>query len=309
LVTTGGTSYFDESFIGGFLKLGGGIGANGIGVHPYGIQNLSGDFMDQLVALRSSIGQYLSPAPPVWDTEWGFSSTDYSSPVGNGADPTARFVQATQVPERILTSCAAGSPIYIYYDLRDDGTDPTNREHNFGLIANDYSEKPALVAVQALAAVARNRTYAGLIHTAPSSLVAMRFDGATDQVYAVWASVPKSNVTITFPTTATATDLFGSPLMPQHLNGRLAMTVEEGAGPVYITIPSIQPAAPAPVSGSTTNAGSSSISSTSASSSDSSGSSGAGGGGGAPSLWFYGALSMLTSTRAFIRRQRGARRA
>jgi hypothetical protein len=237
LVTTGGTSCFDENFISSFLSLGGGSGADAIGVHPYDIQNPPVNFMDKLVSLKNIVSQYLSPAPPIWDTEGGFTSTDYSTPAGNGADPTARFIQSAKAAERILTSCAAGSPIYIYYDLRDDGTDPTNREDNFGLIANDYSDKPALWAVQTLASVARNRTFKGFVQPVPSSLVAMRFDGPTDQVYALWSFAPDSEVTVTFPTNATVIDLYGSPLTPLQLIGRLAIKVQEGAGPVYIRIP------------------------------------------------------------------------
>jgi hypothetical protein len=188
--------------------------------------------------LQSVISQYLSPAPPVWDTEAGFSSTDYSTPAGNGADPTALFIQSTKVPERLLMSCAAGLPIYIYYDLQDDGPDPTNRFQNFGLIASDYSSKPALVAVQTLASVARNRTYAGLIPTVPSGLVAMQFDGPTDRVYVVWAFIPNNEAMVTLPTTATVTDLYGTPLKLQISSGRPAVLVKEGSGPVYITIPS-----------------------------------------------------------------------
>ena len=40
-----------------------------------------------------------------------------------------------------------------WYDFQDDGTNPTNPEHNFGLIREDFSPKPAYVA----AAVLTNR--------------------------------------------------------------------------------------------------------------------------------------------------------
>jgi hypothetical protein len=305
LVTTGGTETFDENFAGGFLSLGGGIGADAIGVHPYDIVNPPENFVDELITLQNTISQYLSPAPPVWDTEAGYSSTNYSTPAGNGADPTARFIQSTLVPERILMSCAAGMPIYIYYNLKDDGTDPTNFYDNYGLIANDYSSKPALLAVQTLASVARKRTYAGLIHTAPSSLVAMRFDGPTDQVFAVWTFLPNSKVTVTFPTTATIKDLYGNPLTPQTLGSRLAVNIQATTGPVYITIPSAQSAPPPPsdppVSNPPTTTGSGGAGTGTVTGADTSASSG--GGGGAPSLWFYGALSMLTAVRTLTRRR------
>jgi len=232
MVATGGLSGFDFNFARGFLGLGGASGADAIGVHPYDVPNPMGELTDYYAQLKYTVAQNLANPPPIWGTEWGFTSVDYS-PAGtlNGHDSGAQQRQAALVAREILSDCAVGFPLYIYYDLRDDGSDPANREDNFGLLANDDTDKPAMTAVRQLAAVAGGRRFSGFVHTAPSSLVAMRFDGADDYVVALWSFAPNSRVGVSVVGSATAADVFGSPLELQ--DG--ALTVSAAAGPVYIT--------------------------------------------------------------------------
>ena len=138
----------------------------------------------------------------------------------------------------ILSICAAGVPSYVYYDIRDDAVenktyDPANREDNFGLLANDYTDKPAMTAVKTLAAIARRRTFTGLVRTSASSLFGMRFDGPTDRVFAIWSSAANNRFVVRLPATATATDFLGGSL--PVVNGTL--TVSEADSPVYISNP------------------------------------------------------------------------
>ncbi len=231
-VVTGGLSGFDYNFATGYLSRGGGSGATAVGVHPYG-SNPPEVLTDRLLLLRSIVGQYLSNAPPVWDTEWGFSSASF----GDGHSPAARQRQAVLVSRELLSACAAGFPLVIYYDLRDDGTSSTDPEQNFGLLANDYSDKPAMQAVKTLTSVARTRRFSGFIHTSPSSLVALRFDGRTNLVVALWSFLPAGQVTITVPTNATATDFLGAPLTLQNWTNRLSWTMYETNGPIYLYFP------------------------------------------------------------------------
>ncbi|HEY6459068.1 MAG TPA: cellulase family glycosylhydrolase, partial [Polyangiaceae bacterium] len=140
LVTTGGLAGFDPAFLEAMLDAGGGAGANALGVHPYrqgGAETAS----DDLAFMRATIASAYTTPPPVWDTEWGYSSTWFGGDAG-GTDPTARAIQAQRVSRELLSAWALGFPMEVYYDVRDDGTDPTNQEHNFGLVQNDYADKP-----------------------------------------------------------------------------------------------------------------------------------------------------------------------
>src|SRR5204863_7116651 len=66
---------------------------------------------------------------PIISGEWGFSSA------------WPRIDEAKQsalLARELLTNVANGIPISIWYDWRDDGTDPKEPEHHFGLVRNAY---------------------------------------------------------------------------------------------------------------------------------------------------------------------------
>ena len=231
-VVTGGLSTFDFGFFSSYFAQGGGGGAQAIGVHPYEC-NPPEKLSDRLLLLRDMVGQYLTNSPPVWDTEWGFSSAWF----GDGHSASARQRQGVMVAREFLNAGAAGFPLIIYYDLRDDGNNATDPENNFGLLANDYSDKPAMTALKTLAAVARGRRLSGFIHTSLSTLSALRFDGRTNMVVALWSSSSGGPVTVSVPTNATATDFLGRQITLLDWTNRLAWMVYETNGPVYFSFP------------------------------------------------------------------------
>jgi hypothetical protein len=227
VVVTGGLSGFDFSFATNTFRLGGTGGADAVGVHPYDC-NPPEVLSDRLLLLRDLVGRYVANAPPVWDTEWGFSSAVF----GDGQSPATRQRQAVLVTRELLSASAVGFPLIIYYDLRDDGTSGTNLEHNFGLLANDYSEKPVIAAVKTLASLARGRRLSGFIDLGLSGLAAMRLDGLTNSVVALWNSALGSQITITVPTNTSAKDVLGSPVALLDWTNRLAWTLRETDGPI-----------------------------------------------------------------------------
>jgi hypothetical protein len=231
-VITGGLAGFDFIFADSYLGLGGSAGADAVGVHPYGCsppELLS----DRLLLFRDVVARHLSNAPPVWDTEWGFSSTAF----GDGHSAFARQRQAVMVAREFLCASAAGFPLIIYYDVRDDGPNPADAENNFGLLANDYSDKPAMQAVKTLASVAGACRFSGFIPSAASHLRVLRFDGRTNLIAALWSSAAGGPVTVTVPTNVAAMDLTGAPLPLLDWTNRLAWTAYETNGPVYFSFP------------------------------------------------------------------------
>ncbi len=230
VVVTGGVSGFDYNFVAGYLAQGGGTGANAIGVHPYDC-NPPERLSDKLLLFRSLVASNYANPPPVWDTEWGFSSSSF----GDGHSGTARQRQAVLVSREFLSAAAAGFPLIIYYDIRDDGTNPTNVENNFGLLANDYTDKPAMTALETLATNLCDRRLSGFIHALPSSLTALRIDGRTNLIVALWTAA--GYVTVTVPTNASGTDFLGAPLPLLNWTNRLAWTLYETNGPVYLSFP------------------------------------------------------------------------
>ncbi len=83
----------------------------------------------------------------IWSGEVGFASfklTDATPTIFYS--PNTEVEQSEKLVRMMLVQIANGVDKVFWYDLRNDGFDPVNPEHNFGLIRYDYSPKPAIVA-------------------------------------------------------------------------------------------------------------------------------------------------------------------
>src|SRR5204863_6907432 len=86
---------------------------------------------------------------PIISGEWGYSSA------WRGMNEEK---QAVMLARQFLTNAANGIPVSIWYDWRDDGADPKEAEHHFGLVRNEYRSgqtpvyevKPAYLAAKTL---------------------------------------------------------------------------------------------------------------------------------------------------------------
>lgn len=224
-VVTGGLSWFELPFLATFLEAGGALDAQAVGIHPYrGLrspESLTDDLIDARRVVRARSGHDL----PIWDTEWGYSATQF----GDGHSDAARRRQAVFAVRRVLASRLSGLPLGVWYDLRDDGPNASDAEQNFGLLAQDGSEKPALVALRALHAVAKNRSVAGLYEGDAPLVNALAFDGPADRAILLWTTNGES-VRVHTPRPSTASDLFGATLALAT-----SYTVDDAHGPLVLT--------------------------------------------------------------------------
>jgi len=109
-----------------------------VGYHPYNdAQGPTGDVFDAIDQIYAATGK------PVALTEFGWSTFK-----GNGG--VTEQQQATYVSETFEQMRRRERPIGIatYYDLIDDGSDPTQREQNFGLLRADLTPKEALATMR-----------------------------------------------------------------------------------------------------------------------------------------------------------------
>jgi hypothetical protein len=239
LVVTAGLSGFDYGYLTSLLNLGGAESADAVAIHPY--RQLGPETAaDELATMKSIVATTFSIARPIWNTEWGYSSSWFSNiaqSTGDGSTAYARNRQAVMVVREVLSSRLMGFPFASYYDIRDDGMDPLDPEQNFGLIANDYSDKPAITALRTLKMVAANRILVGTLATQPSNLHALRLDGASNTVVIVWSDLPAMQASLSLPLEATAMDMYGGVLSLPVSNGRALVTLSESTGPVYVSVP------------------------------------------------------------------------
>jgi hypothetical protein len=119
---------------------------DGVSVHPYRDyrqppESAAADYQK----LRELINQHAPEAKKgkiaVLSGEWGYATHDRGLPL----DTQAAFAVRQQ-----LANLLHGVPLSIWYDWKNDGPDPKEREHNFGVVFADLKPKPAYTAIQTL---------------------------------------------------------------------------------------------------------------------------------------------------------------
>jgi hypothetical protein len=171
----------------------------------------------------------------VWDTEWGYSSySDRSEGFSGGHSAMARNRQAVLTARECLTIWVLGLPLAVLYDLRDDGSNPFNREDNFGLLNQDNTDKPVMKALRALTSVAQSHTYTGVIRDVPYGMHILRLDGADDIVFVAWSDNAQIRTRIRFSReeVLSISNIFGESIVPE----RNEVAFEESMGPVYLRL-------------------------------------------------------------------------
>ncbi|WP_043583060.1 hypothetical protein [Geminisphaera colitermitum] len=119
------------------------------------------DIFSQLVdgpyaTLRASLPK---PVPPLF-----FNETAITAIGGSDAEKH----QAITLVKKATFARSRGAVGYLWYDLRNDGTDPGNGEHNYGLVTRDFQPKPVFTTYNTLARLAIPRPFLRQLDAGPS---------------------------------------------------------------------------------------------------------------------------------------------
>jgi len=101
--------------------------------------------------------------------------------------------QAQLLPRAYILTLASGVKVYFWYDFRNDGTDPTYNEHNFGIRQFDHSPKPAWYAYKAMTQALAGKPFVRLLQPDATNYVAV-FGAPGDYTLAVWCTEPEGQV-------------------------------------------------------------------------------------------------------------------
>jgi hypothetical protein len=237
-VSSGGISRIDEAFLSRAIDPSLAAGLTAIGIHPYpkaGPESIA----PELAILRDWAARAFGDRIEIWDTEWGYSSADAPKEApSNGHSDAGRRRQASLAIREVLTVWAVGLPLAVWYDLRDDGPDTANPEHNYGLLDSSGNEKPAMAAMRTLMSVASSRKYAGMVQETPAGIHAIRLDGSADTMLIVWTDQPSGRRTIEFTKQDlnSATDLMGKAVKSKDKSGQARVEIDAAAGPIYLLL-------------------------------------------------------------------------
>ena len=141
-----GTNIAPLTFLRAIYDNGGGGSFDAVGHHPYhypyevkapGDWNAFSGVTPKLHDLMVSRGD---STKKIWGTEYGI-------PTGSSTQSVSEQDQVRLMRDGYTAwnDWTWTGPL-LWYNWRNDGTDPANREHHFGLIRHDFSAKPSLAA-------------------------------------------------------------------------------------------------------------------------------------------------------------------
>jgi hypothetical protein len=229
------TSTIDLNFLQSCFNHGSSDWWSALSVHPYRQTNPETVAMEY-ARLREMIDKAGSEsrALKIISSEWGYSS------VWPRMNEERQAMMLTRV---FLTNLANGIPLSIWYDWRDDGPDPGEPEHHFGLVheeykgasASAYEPKRAFLAAKTLTTVLKGFRFQQRLDVGgPDDYVLVFVSGDESRIVAWTASPLPHRLTISrFPGQFSVTTMVGGN------GGRIgstqsAPTIDVSTAPVYL---------------------------------------------------------------------------
>ncbi len=227
-----------------------------VSIHPYnylGPPEGLGAAIDQVRAL---IRKYAGGVDkPIWITEdgWGTGTNAVAVDEPTQAEYVAR-AELVALAHGVLALLRQAEDLhhealavrrFYAYDFMNDGTDPANLEHNFGLVHNvadpagAYTPKPSYVAYATAARQLAGATYLGQENPGSGLFDEVFAAGDGSPLRAIWAA-SGANTTVTVSATGPVqvTSLYGLPSTFQpDANGHVTFPV--GVWPTYVSGSSI----------------------------------------------------------------------
>jgi hypothetical protein len=238
-IISGGTAGVDMSYT---IQMAGAANAavvDAVGVHPYTKANP--ETFAYAMAPLANVVNTQGLQKPLWSTEWGYSSYgDFdSSQYGDGYSTAARNRQAVLVLRTVLTQLALDVPFIAIHSLLDYGVDPSHRETNFGLLTNNGSDKPGILAMRTLYWAQAGRSFKGPLADVPPGLHVVKWESPVDRVFAIWSDdASAGSYALRIPSTANVLKRWDGVSLSSTPNaGYYEMMVAEKDGPVVVRIP------------------------------------------------------------------------
>ena len=160
-------------------------------VHPYRSQPPETVIKDY-TKLRELIKRYVPEGKeiPIISGEWGYSLINWDK------SRLSEEQQAQYLARMFLVNLYENIPVSIWYDWKDDGTDPDEREHHFGTMTHDLNPKSAYVAAKTLAHTLEGYSVAERLDMGKDEYFVLRLRKGEKRAIAFWTSGEEREVTL-----------------------------------------------------------------------------------------------------------------
>ena len=188
-----------------------------VNVHPYSGPNVPEVEFDATFDRLAELMHRYNCSKPVWLTELG-------TPIHH------RFAQSeTEQAFHLMRHwlCGMKRPeierIY-WYDFRDDGTDPENFEHHFGIVDAEFRRKEAYYACREMISQFSSAVYRRE-WTLPDGSHAVRFDQPGENSFLLWADAAHTRLLAGIDFRISLFSMTGLPLQPHRKGETLDLTI------------------------------------------------------------------------------------
>ncbi len=205
LVIAGATSqiplgWIEDCFKKGLLKW-----IDVLSVHPYRSE-FPETVVKDYVALRQLVARYAPPGKemPIISGEWGYSNLNWDK------SRLSEQEQAEYLARMFLVNLYQGTDVSIWYDWKNDGNDPNEREHQFGTVRHDLNPKAAYLAAKVLSSTLAGYSVEGRLNLGNDNDFALRLTKSGREAIAFWTTDDKHIVTLPVePTEVTLIGIYG----------------------------------------------------------------------------------------------------
>jgi hypothetical protein len=198
-------------------------------IHPYRQPRTpeESNLVEEVLGFAEMMRQHGVKKPKLWVTEIGWP-TPKKHPAADAELFQAAMVVRSAVP--LLATDVVEK--FIWYDLKNDGLDRIDQEHNFGIIRNDrlgLQVKPAFVSFAVMSSNTAGRTITKDTVLSKDGVYAYRLTkvGEPDRLV-LWTENGEKQVRL--PAGFTATNMFGTPLV--FASNDVALTDE----PIWVVL-------------------------------------------------------------------------
>jgi len=205
LVVAGATSQIPFAWLEDCFKRGLLEWIDVLSVHPYRSQapeTVVADYAE----LRRLITRYVPRAKQmsIISGEWGYSNLNWDQ------TRLSEQEQAEYLVRMFLTNLHQGIDISIWYNWKNDGTDPNEREHQFGTVRHDCNPKAAYLAAKVLISTLAGYTLDTRLDLGNEDDFAFRLTKGEREAIAFWTMAEKHTVTLPVePTEVTLVGIYG----------------------------------------------------------------------------------------------------
>ena len=158
-IGSGGRSWLTTCFQQGLLNL-----VDAVSVHPYQ-SDAPESVVNDYAKVRSLMQTWGHKTVPLVSSEWGYST----GTTGAFYTPVAPQVQGDYLARTFLVNLSQGIRLSSWYDFKNDGTDSSAYEQNFGTVNANLTVKPAYNELHLLTASLKGTTFSDALNDGNSA--------------------------------------------------------------------------------------------------------------------------------------------